>query len=265
MRFLKMFLLNAQGVLEQRGRTFVWFLYPVITTAIFLLFWLGALKGSGGKISGWTFSTITSYYFLLLITSSMLTSHIEENVSEDDIQQGYMTHYLIKPYSYLTLKFLLEIPWRLLQGFYAIIVVVVFIALFGKFFTLSSNIYVIGLSIFIALLAFAMSFLYKMILGLSAFWFTDARGFFQAMEAIMLIFGGFIVPITLLPNFMEKVSSLLPFSYMAYYPIIAAQGKLSADQLAKIILIQIVWCICLFGIYKIVWAQGRRKYTAIGQ
>ena len=104
-----------------------------------------------------------------------------------------------------------------------------------------------------------------MVLGLSAFWFTDSRGLFQVTDAFNFIFGGFVVPITLLPGVVEKLAQFLPFAYITYYPIVAFQGQLTVKELIGVIATQLVWIGGLSVFYKMIWAQGRKKYTALGQ
>lgn len=265
MKYLRMFVLHSQYVFAERGRSFVWFLYSIVPPGIFLLFWIGALKSRGGNIAGWNFSTITSYYFLLTVASAMLIAHIEEDISIEDIQEGHLTGYLLKPFSYYWIKFLEEIPWRLLQGSFGIILCIVFVVVFGNFFTLTNSPMIIMLSIIICMLAFMLSFAFKTVLGLMAFWLTDATGLFQLFEAVILIFGGFIVPITLLPSLTERLATFLPFAYMAYYPVVAVQGKLNVEELVRVVFLQGIWIMVFVIFYKWLWAEGRKKYTAIGQ
>lgn len=265
MKYWKIFLLYFQIAFEMRGRSFVWFLYSVIPISIFLLFWQGAVNSQGGEISGWTLSTITSYYFLLLIASSMLISHIEDDVANEDIQQGKLSMYLLRPISYFISTLFLEIPWRILQGSFGIIITLAFVLFFGSFFAISHNPIVIVFSIIIAMLAFIMSFIFKTILGFTAFWLTDSRGLFQVTEALLVVFGGFVVPITLLPSLAEKIALIFPFAYMVYYPIIAFQGQLELSGLIRIISIQILWIIVLTVIQRIMWNFGRKRFTGVGQ
>ena len=134
MRVLRILNLQIEKLFEHRLRSFIWFLNPLINALIMLLFWRGILHDSGGSIGAWNMSSITGYYFLLMIAGSFLVSHVEEEVAYRDIKDGNIVRYLIKPFSYYTIKFLEEIPYRLLQGFYGVCVLFVLIALFGKFF-----------------------------------------------------------------------------------------------------------------------------------
>jgi len=265
MKAWRIFLLSFQHVLENRSRSFIWVLYVLLPAVVFMLFWIGVVKSSGGDVSGWNFSTITSYYFLLTVLGSTVIAHIEEDVAEEDIRLGELTNYLMKPFSYFWTKFLEETPWRLIQGAFGVLIVIAFIFIFGNFFTLASSPLVIVLALLIMVLAYMLCFTFKMSLGLSAFWLTDSRGLFQILEVLLLIFGGFVVPITLLPEAFSKIAQVLPFSYIVYYPIVAIQGNLSITQMLTVIFAQLAWIFVFYLVYKVVWSEGRRKYTAMGQ
>ena len=104
-----------------------------------------------------------------------------------------------------------------------------------------------------------------MVVGILAFWFTEVGGLFDMVEVIIVVFGGFILPISLMPDFLKNLASYLPFSYMVYYPVFALMGKFKLLQLLEIILIQIFWILLLVTFYKILWIKGVKKFTGVGQ
>ncbi len=263
MRYVRIFLLHFQYVFERRSVSIVWFLVSFINPLILLLYWRGALQSN--DIAGWSLSSISTYYFILVIAAAMLMSHIEENVSEEDISEGQLVKYLIRPFPYFWFNFIREIPYRLLQGSFGILSCFLFIAIFGSFINISPNVQVFLLSIIVFFLAYLLSFTYKMFLGLTAFWFIDARGFYQLVEVLMIIFAGYILPLDLMPEFLKIVSNVLPFAYIIYYPVITLQGKLTVSSILHIILMQVIW-IGIFAIsYKILWSRGIKKFTGVGQ
>src|SRR6266702_2729178 len=127
MRFFKIFFLHFQDVFEQRARSFVFFLISLVNPLILILFWKGATRSSSFHPTDWTFSTILSYYLFLTIASALLVSRIEDDVATQDIKQGQLAGYLLRPFPYIWKKFFEEIPQRLLQGMYAFVT-------FGIFF-----------------------------------------------------------------------------------------------------------------------------------
>src|SRR3989344_7417300 len=203
MEHLKIILLHFEQIIEHRARSFVWFLLALINPLILIMFWRGANKDSlSGQI---TVSELTIYYFFLIIAVTFLMSHVEEDVAYYDIKQGNLVRYLLRPISYYWIKFYEEIPYRVLQGFYGIIAVTILILFFGKFVSINLTPFSLILSIIIALLAFFISYTFKMVVGILAFWFTEVGGLFDMVEVIIVVFGGFILPISLMPDFLKNL------------------------------------------------------------
>lgn len=265
MRYVRIFLLHFQEAFDNRGVSFVWFLIPLINVLLLLLFWVGAYNEKGNFIRNWSVSSISSYYFFLLIASSFLEVHIEEDVARKDIQQGELSKYLTKPHSYFWLKFFEEFSWRIIQGFFSVFLLILFFIFFGSFIKLNYSIENLILSLVILVLAFLISFIFKMVIGLSAFWIIDYSGLQQLVAIVILIFAGFVIPLDFFPSWLKSVAYILPFSYMIYFPIVAFSGKLIIAELFRVIIIQFLWILILTFIYKTMWKNGVKKFTAFGQ
>src|SRR5438477_234288 len=100
MRYVRIFLTCAQGVLAERSEQIVWLLLSCIGPILMMLFWQGA-----SPIRDWTGSLIISYYILVISAGAFLMSHAEEGTALRDIQEGNLSMYLLKPFSYFWLKF----------------------------------------------------------------------------------------------------------------------------------------------------------------
>lgn len=263
MKYARIFLLHCQHVLQQRSRSFVWFLVIVFDVSLLLLFWIGALKEN--KIEGLTIPSITSYYLIGIVLGVLLTSHVEEDVAWEDIREGKLTQYLLRPISYYWKKFFEETPHHVLQGAYAVGLLALFIFFFGRFFLVSTDIGILGLSMVILVIAYFLFFTYKMIIGIIAFWIVETNGFFEFQEMFVTILAGFIMPLSLLPPNIANIIYLTPFPYMIYFPIISFQGKLNYQELLGVIVVQIVWLVILLIIYSLLWRKGLKKFSAVGQ
>lgn len=264
MRYARIFFIHFQDVLESRVRVFIWFLIPLSDVFILLLFWKGPLEGEA-VLSNWTYSAIASYYVLLTIVVSSIVCHIEEDVSKTDIKNGQLVNYITKPLSYILIKFFQEVPWRILQGGYALFFAVLFFILFPSLFTVSQTFEGVLFTILIFCFAFLLSFTYKMIIGIAAFWLTDTAGLYELLEISTVIFGGLLMPLTLMPEWVAKIAYFLPFSYMTYFPVVALQGRLSTMELLQVLLIQIVWLGILGILYSFLWKKGIEKFHTVGQ
>ncbi len=265
MRYVRIFLLYFQDAFASRSRSFVWFLITLVNPLIYLLFWKGALSKESVAHVDWSLSTVASYYFFLIIAGAFLMVHIEENIAYYDIQEGWLSNYLTKPFSYYGFKFFQEIPYRILQGFFGVLVFASFWLLFGRFAQVVATPEGIALSIVILILAYIISFTFKMLLGLSALWTTDFSGMAQFVGVVILLFGGFIAPLDFFPDTLRSFVFVTPFPYIFYYSILSFQGQLTMAQQFGVIAVQGMWAVGLCLVYLYVWKIGIKKFTGVGQ
>lgn len=265
MRYVRIFAIHFQEAFALRSRSVVWFLIALLNPLTYFLFWSGMYAGNQIPFAQWNISSIATYYFLLVIAGSLLIVHIEEDVAHWDIQQGGLSRYLLKPFSYIRLKFFEELPWRIIQAFFGVIIFIMFWILFGSFIAVAHTPLDIALAVFIIVLGFIISFIFKMIVGISALWLTDYSGLQQLVEAIIFIFAGMLMPLEFLPNGLQQIAYATPFSYIIYFPLMAFQGKLTLIESIRTIGIQFIWIVLLAGIYQVLWKKGVRLFTGIGQ
>ena len=261
MRYVRLFSIYFQDAFEQRARSLVWFLISLFGPLLMVLFW----RGANYTHQQFSFSTISTYYFLLIIASAFLMSHPEEQVAEEDIHQGSLVSYLLKPFSYLLTNFMSELPWRVIQGFFGVIVVILCYILFRNVISIHASLPVIGMSICTAVLGYILGFLYKMTLGMLVFWLTEIDGILQMSDMILFTFAGYIAPLFLFPTMLDRIATFLPFSYILYFPVITFQGRVDGIYFLQIVATQLVWIVFFFTTYKILWERGLKKFTAVGQ
>ena len=265
MRYVRILLIHFEDAIAERARNLVWFLIALINPLMLLLFWRGAILEKPEAYGQWNIPSIVSYYLLLIIAGAFLQVHIEEKIAYTDIQQGSLSNYLTKPFSYLLWNFFIEFPYRVLQGSFGVIVFLIFFVLFGNIVSIASDPLILVLASVVIILGYLLSFFFKMILGISALWTTDFSGLVNLVEVVTLVFGGFIMPIHLYPVILQRISFALPFASMFYFPIIAISGKLVVVELFQVIAVQCIWLVSLGSIYQLAWRRGVRLFTAIGQ
>ncbi len=265
MRYVKIFFLHFQDVFQNRSRLIVWFIISLVNPFLFLVYWQGVIAEQSVSNPLWTLNSITSYYLLITIATAFLLVHVEEDIAWRDIKEGALAKYLVRPFSYFIHKFMEEMPWRILQGSMGLIVFVLFALFLHISLPLAHDVLKVSLAIVIVLLALAVSFVFKMALGMTALWTTDFWGTLALEEIAMLLFGGLAMPISLYPPFLELASRILPFAYIVYFPVVAIEGLLPISELLWVIGVQCVWLGIFIGLYKGVWALGIKKFTAIGQ
>lgn len=264
MRYARIFFLFFEHVYQYRSRIFIYFLIALLSPLIFLLYWRGVYLSSGEIFAGWSFSRIASYYFLFIIAGGLLLVHVEED-AEEDIHEGNLASFLVKPFSYFWMKFCSELPWRLIQGLFGCVAFLILITLYGRFVQISLSLDRIIPIFIIIVLGYMLSFIFKMIILLCAFWTTDISGLRQLADIVLFIFAGFVVPIHFLPDWLYRFTLFLPFPYMIYFPVRALLGDMSVPELTETIVIQIAWIGILIILYRALWTAGTKKFSAVGR
>lgn len=263
-RYLNIFLLEFQVAFAIKSLSLVWFLSALIGPILMLIFWGNATASSGGSILGWSFSNFATYYLLNILASSLFVSHVEFGLTRD-IYRGDTTIYLLRPRPFFLLMFFHEIPWRLIQGTFTIITILG-IAFFAKdIIHITNSPLQLLLAVIMIILAYIMSFTFKMCLGLLAFWFTEAGGIIQFDDLLTTVLGGTIAPLLFIPIHFRILFDALPFVYMIYYPIVALLGKIDHATELRVIVIQLIWLIIFSILYKLLWNAGIKKFTAFGR
>lgn len=256
MRWLRMMALYFERTFEYRLRSFLWILIPMSNNLTLILFWSGSKE---------QLSYITTYYILMTIGGLLTTSHVEVEVADVDIKQGELVNYLTKPVPYYWIQLLSETPYRVLQSFYAIVIIGTFFILFNGRLSIVLRPEHIPFLFVIFSLGYLISFTFKLSSAYLSFWFKDIRGFYELMTILSIVFSGAVMPLEWYPPFMRSIAQFLPFAYSGYYPIVTLMKPMEIFDLLHIIGVQGVWLCVLLLAHHYLWKEGIKEFTAVGQ
>ena len=110
-------------------------------------------------------------------------------------------------------------------------------------------------------LAVVVSFGWRFLLNLSAFWMVDARGTHTIAIVLVNFFSGLLVPLAFFPERLRTVAELLPFRAFVMVPIEVLLGQ---RGLASALAIQLSWAILLAALGQVVLALAVRKVVIQG-
>lgn len=256
MRWLRMTALYFERTFEYRLRSFLWILIPMSNNLTLILFWTGAQE---------QIDYVTTYYILMTIGGLLTTSHVEYEVAENDIKQGELVNYLTKPISYYWTNFLGELPYRVLQSIYAVILIALFMLFFHGRINIALDPIRIPFVVLIFTLAYFISFTFKLSAAYFSFWFKDIRAFYEFITILSIIFSGAVMPLEWYPATMRTIAHALPFAYTGYYPIVTLMKPLNILDFLNIISVQALWLFVLSLIHQYLWKEGIKEFTAVGR
>jgi ABC-2 type transport system permease protein len=113
-------------------------------------------------------------------------------------------------------------------------------------------------------LAWAVSFSWRFLINLAAFWVQDAVGFGRLFFALSWFLSGFLIPLRFLPDWFVKICYLTPLPRMVYTPIEIYLGLLSNQDILTALVSQIFWLVILSILGQAIMRLGVRRLVIQG-
>jgi ABC-2 type transport system permease protein len=114
------------------------------------------------------------------------------------------------------------------------------------------------------LMAWGLRFFWGYWLALLAFWASRADALLALQDALIFLLAGQVAPVALLPGVLQSAAKILPFRYMVAFPVEALTGQLDLMGLISGLAIQALWLGAAYGLYRVMWHFGLRRYSAVG-
>jgi ABC-2 type transport system permease protein len=114
------------------------------------------------------------------------------------------------------------------------------------------------------MLSSLLYFLFSAWLQLIAFWADQIWSLSAIVRFITGLLGGSLLPLSLFPETLRGVLTLLPFSYFVHFPLQCFFGNIPLDQWLHGISIMGCWSVVFAAIYAAVWNRGNLQYTGVG-
>lgn len=189
------------------GNTFI-----LLIITVYILLWKNIY--SQGIHSNFTYKEMIWY---LIINEAVFFSNMDLfKRIENDIKSGSIAYHLNKPYSY-PVYILFETLGKSILSFGVSL----------AFGTLAGLFLVGGLPSFklintipmliMMLLGILLNLLIYIFLSLTSFWVEENKAFIWIYRQLVFAFGGFLIPITLFPKIIYKLTYYMPWTYIAYH------------------------------------------------
>lgn len=251
--------MGLQEQAQYRASVFFSVLGFLIEPIVYLVVW-STVAGSG-EIGGYTADDFVAYYIVWTLVRNMNLA-LTPYAWDWFIQRGRLSERLIEPASFyhrqlarfVGMKFVWILAWLPIAGFLVLVfrpslspslveVAAFGIAIWGGYFVRAAILY--GL-------------------GLITFWTTRASALFETVVAAELIMSGRLVPLSVMPGWVESIGNWLPFKWTFQFPIEVFIGRLSTTEILWGLAAQAAWFAGLTLVIGVVWKRGLRRYTAVG-
>jgi ABC-2 type transport system permease protein len=245
--------------MQHRGFLFLLAFGWMIPPLIYMLVWSTATGGE--TIGGMTRDSFVAYYLVLVVVNQLTYAQTNWTVG-DEIRYGNLSTWLLRPMAPIFNVLSTELAGKVVYLSFTIPVALLLALLLKPEFSLTwQN----GLLFLPALIfAWALRFFWGYWLALLAFWATRADGLLALQDSLVFIMGGQVAPTRLLPPIIQIFSTILPFRYMAAFPVEVLTGQLVQSEILEGFIFQGFWLVIAVGLYALMWRNGVRRYEAVG-
>jgi ABC-2 type transport system permease protein len=113
-------------------------------------------------------------------------------------------------------------------------------------------------------LAVVVSFAFRVLYNLAAFWLLDYRGPMLLAVTVSLFFSGFVIPVRFFPDWLATLAHATPFPSLVQLPVDVFLGKARGVELVATLVIQAAWGAALLAACYGVFAVGTRRLVVQG-
>lgn len=228
---------------------------------IYLVVWSTVAQAQGGSVGGYTPAAFAAYYIVWTLVRNMNIVFTPYGW-EERIRSGQLSAMLLMPLHplhrdiayFAGMKFVVIVLWLPLAAFLAIVFRPV----------LSPGLLEVAVFAVAIWGAYLIRTMLLWILGLVSFWTTRVAALFELYFALELLLSGRLVPMTLMPAWVQSLARFLPFQWTFGFPIEALIGTLSPSQLLGGLAMQLFWTVAGAVTLQVVWRVGIRRYSAVG-
>jgi len=182
---------------------------------------------------------------------------------EDTIRTGDVVSDLAKPFVYLWFWLARDLGRAAyFVVFRAAPVLVAGQLLFGLSWPSSPGAWLVF--ILSVVLAWVVSFGWRFLLNVSAFWTTDARGLGALANAATLFLGGFVVPIRYFPDWLQPLLLALPFASITQTPADLFVERVRGTDIILPLFEQGAWAIALLALAQCATLLATRRVVIQG-
>ncbi len=259
-------LVGIQNTLAYRVNFLFRSVFGLIPLMATILLWRKIYEGKepGADVAGYSLAAMTSYYLLVTVVDALTAVTEDDWQIATDIKDGNISQFLLKPIDYLHYRFCLFLGGRLTYTVVAVLPVGLFIWSLRSYFVLPGDAATLGWFAVSVLMTAMLQFLMSYTMAMLAFWVLEISTFIFIVFAFEYIAGGHLFPLNILPPAVQSVMAFTPFPYQLYFPVSIYLGQTTGDAMFKGLVIQALWVVAFYGLARLAWSRGIRKYSAVG-
>ena len=258
--YLTMMRLAVIDQFQYRAANYMYMVGMIAEPVVYLVVWSVVAVQQGGEVGGFTPSTIAAYYIVWTLVRNMNIVFTPFGW-EQRIREGQLSGQLLRPLHPLHYDIAFFAGWK-------VVVIVLWLPIAAALSWIFrpelsprvSQVLVFAVAIWGAYLIRTMLL---WMLGMVTFWTTRVGAAFDLFFTAELLLSGRVVPMRLMPEWVQTLAGYLPFESTFGFPIIALVGPITNAELVEGLIRQAVWIgVGSIGV-AVMWRRAIKVFTAV--
>lgn len=259
-KILTTFKISISQITAERETVFIWSISSALSLISIIAVWLAS---DISTLGGYTRSELITYYIVVFFLEQFIGWYVFWEIREE-IMEGTIANYLLKPFRYVTYIFVHQGAYKLLNLFTHIIVGSILFLALRQYIHIDLSFVLILKLIPAILIGIGIVFATQFAMGCLTFFWTESYFVSDIQWVTFLVFSGQILPISFYPKLLLTYVRYNPFRFTFSFPSEIIFHKVSGPEYVIGILIGIGWVILLAILANFIWRKGLKKFAAYG-
>ncbi len=262
-KYLPFLRANLMSMFIYRVTIWLWVMVDVFQFVMMIFLWR-SVYAYNDVIQGFTFNEMLIYF--LLVNLFFLVTQVDTLfIMSEEIKEGRMSLYLVKPISY-RVRLVFENLGRVLGG---LILILPIVFLTGLVLTLvfdmvwSITLIQVGLALLFLPFMFMLMHEFYFLFGTLVIYTANEFGLAIFLNVLVQVSSGQLIPLALYPNWMIQILKYLPFRFITYPPQILL-GKIDTTEALIGLGVLGLWVLAFMILNHLIFRFSLKKMVVFG-
>ena len=253
--------ISIASQIQYRVSNYFYMIGMVTEPVIYLVVWSTVATQQGGEVGGFTPGEFAAYYIVWTLVRNMNIA-LTPWAWEERVRGGELSGMLLKPVHPIHLDLAGLAGWKAV----VIVLWLPIAAFLSLIFQPTFAIEPLDVIVFVVAIwgAYFLRSMFLWLLGLVTFWTTRVGPVFDIFFTAELLLSGRLVPLSLMPDWAQRLAGYLPFQWTFSFPIEALIGRLPPDRLLGGLAMQVLWIAISATTVGLAWRLAVRRFSAVG-
>ena len=247
--------------LQYRVAQYFYMIGMIAEPVVYLVVWTTIADQQGGSVNGISTGEFAAYYIVWTLVRNM-NIVFGAPFWEWRIREGYLSGQLLRPMHILHYDIAFFAGWKFVVVALWIPIAIALSLVFHP------DLHPTGLEVAVFIVAIWGAYLvrsmFQGVMGMLNFWTTRGAAVFDLYMAIEMLLSGRLVPLQLMPEWVQTLADFLPFKWTFYFPIQSLVGDLSTQSLLLGLCAQALWIGIGLVLFHFAWRAAVRHFSAVG-